>query len=159
MQFRHWVAGADRSCCFGSILPLQPIQQLPQINAELAASTRSKLAKRRFQIPLRHSKVGTLPHLGRSGGNFRFHAKSPCGPSLGLQPHAIIDKCLGGLFTGFCRRVQASNSAVIASMCGRIERVASWRLSHERFHVQIGENKTDTNDCDHNNIKKEIAPE
>src|SRR6476469_1229307 len=44
---------------------------------------------------------------------FSLSCESPCGPSLGLQPHAIIGKCLGGLFTVFCRRVQASNSAVI----------------------------------------------
>jgi hypothetical protein len=42
---------------------------------------------------------------------------------------------------------------------GRSGRAVSARLSQERFHVQIDENKTNTNDCDHNNIVKEIAPE
>src|SRR6476620_12084220 len=49
--------------CLGSILLLQAIQQLPQVNVELVASVRSKLAERGLQIPLRHSNVCALANL------------------------------------------------------------------------------------------------
>ena len=64
----------------GSILPLKAIQQLPQVNVELVASVRSKLAECGLHIPLRHSNVCALANLRRLGRKFRVHANLPMAP-------------------------------------------------------------------------------